>query len=182
MKLSRTTAAVISAVATIGGLALSTPAGAAPVTSTGSYENAYTQSRSVVVGKINGVAGNRHQFVLKTLDGKITWGKMNSYYCPSGANITVTWASTHCVKRSAKSLRTFRQNDESASVGWISSTERSATQFGPVIARDSATSRDMLIGVNLTMYRTDGQTRLTGDVVGQPLQTTSRQAEFAMTS
>lgn len=173
MKLHRTAVTVISAAAVLGGLATASPASAA----TTGYANAVTKSSSVVTGKIAGFAGNRHQFVLTTVEGKVASGsKIRSYYCPSGASISPTWASSKCTLRSSYAVR---NSYVTWNIGSISSTGRSATQLGPVMASSSTRSIDL--GVELKLFRQDGDpTTLQGTVGNAPLQVKGRTASFYM--
>ena len=76
------------------------------------------------------IRGNRHQVRLTTDNGVVS-GSMRSYYCPAGASVSPTWASSRCVHRQTMTFENF----ERQKVGRVSSTALSAKQEGLIVGR-----------------------------------------------
>ena len=106
----------------------------------------------VAQGAIDGLRGNQHQVRLYTWQGTVMNSRVRSYYCPSGASVTPTWASSKCALRSTCSLRNFAQNNETSHIGKVSATRRSATQSGPVLATNSYTGKSLLLSADVKLY------------------------------
>lgn len=176
MKLYRSSAAVLATTVLAAGLAAASPASA--VSTEGGV--ATTGSSVVVAGALDGFRGNRHQLNLTTGDGMVhSTSTLRSYYCPSGASITPTWASVKCTHRATYKLSNFAQNNETSTIGRISSTGKSATQKAPVNARNTRSGRTTTIGVNLSLFGQINQSaRVTGRVHTQTLQSTHRYGIF----
>lgn len=153
------TTTLTAAATVLAGIAVTGPASAD--TRPSDYTNHRTSSQFVAHGTIDGLRGNRHQVRLYTWEGEVSSSRVRSYYCPSGATITPTWVSSKCVLRSTYSLGNFTQNRETGLIGRVSSTRRSATQSGPVLATNSSTGKKLLLSSDVKLY-----SYVNGDGVG----------------
>lgn len=180
MKRTTITTVLASAATVVAGLGLAAPASAS--TTAGGYNGWTTTTSNVAVGKAEGFAGNRHQVVLQTVNGYVAKDSyIRSYYCPSGATISPTWASSKCTWRSTYLLSNFEQNGESGLIGRVSSTGASATQTNLVTAKSRNSSKRAQVVVNLKIYRMaeGGQPFwVKGTVAGAPLQAGTRDGRF----
>lgn len=149
--------AATGALTALAGAALITGLAAAPASA--DIRDDATETRVVLSGAMSTDAGkrlpgNRHQLHLATHAGKVQ-GALRSYFCPAGASVTPTWASSRCTHRYTYKLTNFRQDGETSLVGRISSTQRSAAVRGPVVLRSATTGRSWLVGsdIALTKYQ-----------------------------
>lgn len=172
MKRTTMTTVLASAATVAAGLTLATPATAS--TTAGGYAGYVTSASGVAVGKAEQFSGNRHQVVLDTVNGYVAnGGYIRSYYCPSGATISSSWASSKCTWRSTFTLSNFAQNNETTLVGRVSSTGNSAVQGPPVLAKSRTSTASRVVDLNLSIYRMSegGQPFwVKGHVNGAPLQ------------
>lgn len=113
----------------------------------------FVSSGVVLAGAVNNefgprIWGNRHQLRLTT-DNGVASGYLRSFYCPSGASVSPTWASSRCTHRQTIRLQRWPGFD----VGWVSSTGLSATQRGNLYGARDGRVRWPLES-NLTLYAT----------------------------
>lgn len=182
-------AATLLAGTALAGTASAAPA--APITPQGSPgdDHRWTDVEVVLTGKMPvefgpAVLGNRHQLLLTTDNGE-PYGALRSYYCPSGASISPTWASSRCTYR-----HTITLEDSGDSVGWVSSTGLSGTQKGLVQGYRSSGYNPF--DANLTLKATEPVTddgdgtfysfwapaKVTGTFQGLPLLPGSKQTAY----
>lgn len=183
--------AAAAAVCGLTGLAAG-PASAAPgidadTPDSPTTHHRYAATNVVLAGKFTvefgpTIMGNRHQVHLKTDNGEVS-GHMTSYFCPTDASVSPTWASSKCIKRQRIDFETV----DGHPVGWVSSTGRSATQKG-FFAGVRTSGRNML-EPSFTLYSTsdildDGnedfysfwsQARAQGSMSGVPILKTAKQ-------
>lgn len=184
------TAATLLAGTALAGTATADPA--APVTpqrAAAAGDHRFTDVEVVLAGKMPvefgpAILGNRHQLLLRTDNGRPA-GTLRSYYCPTGASISPTWASSRCTYRHTITLQ--RTGD---SVGWVSSTGLSGTQKGLVQGYRSSGYNPF--DANLTLKATEPVTddgdgtfysfwapaRVTGTFQGLPILAGSKQTAY----
>lgn len=185
---SRTAAGLATALtlgAALAGGASAAPPG--PAAAAVSSHHRYATSGVVLTGGFNNefgpaLRGNRHQVRLTT-DNGVPKGWVRSFYCPSGASVTPTWASSRCTHRQTIYLKRMNRTK----VGWVSSTSLSATQKGQVLGQRGSSLWPL--EPNFTLYATsapmddgDGtfysywrEARVTGSFAGLSILSGSKQ-------
>lgn len=109
-------------------------------------------SGGVVRSTVPFAQGNRHQVRLTTTDTS-TEGYVRSYYCPTGATVTSTWASSRCTHRGTakvvSSVRVRTNGTTTSDIHTVSSTGLSGWQDG-LIGLRTAGGRHADMAVELT--------------------------------
>lgn len=138
---ARTTAALAGA--TMLAATLAQPAGAATERQQVDVLSEHVSMTVVLEGAMDGHRGNQHRLTYRTFaEGAVssrTQMRITSYYCPTGAKVTATWASSRCTYRQTSYL------DRDRSDYRVSSTMRSAVVEGDLTAGSRSFAADLTL-------------------------------------